>query len=390
MKRDVELALIDQVLAQLENNTPHMEDIGGSAPVAEYLDPQRYLQELEQIFQGFPIALAHTSELAQCGDFITRQALGKSLILIRGSDGRVRAFLNACRHRGAQLLNEASGNTRVISCPYHSWSYRQDGGLNGMPGKEGFCDHQTETLGLLSFPCAERYGLIWVQFTARPVDETEQLWSTWFAPVDEELSALDIGSHYLYSTREVVIEANWKAVNDAFMEGYHFRFVHKNSVSPLYCDNQGVFLPLGPHYRYFLAHRKMLAQAEVPREERRLRENCLMVYQLFPVTSIQVLPDHLFIHTLLPLGIDKSIIRNVMLIPQPPKVEKEHRYWQGNRDLVQQALDEDHQAAEGVQRGIASGVNADLLFGRYEQGIVHMHEHFNQALAGKLKIAGDR
>lgn len=386
MRRDVELVLIDQVLAQLHSNTPHMDDFGGSAPVAEYLEPQRYQQELEQIFKGFPIALAHASELAQSGDYITRQAIGKSLILMRGSDGQVRAFLNACRHRGAQLLSEASGNTRVITCPYHSWSYRQDGCLVGMPGKEGFCDHQTEALSLVSFPCAERYGLIWVQLSVQPAGEAEPAWDAWFAAVDEELSALDIGSHYVYSARDVVIDANWKAVNDAFMEGYHFRFVHKNSVAPIYCDNQGVFTPQGAHYRYFLAHRKMLAQADIPREQRRLRENCLMVYQLFPATSVQVLPDHLFIHTLLPLGVDKSIIHNVMLVPQQPQTDKEHRHWKTNKDMVQKALDEDHQAAEGVQRGIASGANADLLFGRYEQGIVHMHEHFNQALAGVLKV----
>lgn len=386
MKREVELALIDQVLKQLETKTPDMEECGGSAPVAEYLDRGRYQRELELIFKGFPIALAHASELPESGDYITREVLGRSVILMRGNDGQIRAFLNACRHRGAQLLSEARGNTRVISCPYHAWSYRHDGCLVGMPGKEGFCDHKTETLSLVSFPCSERYGLIWVQLSRQNENASEPCWDEWFAPVHEELSELDVGSHVVFSIRDVVVEANWKAVNDAFMEGYHFRFVHKDSVFPFYCDNQGVFSPQGPHYRYFLAHRKMIAQAAVPREQRSLRENCLMIYQVFPVSTIQVLADHLFIHSVLPLGEGKTLIRNTMLIPRAPENDKERGYWEANRDLVQKALDEDHGAAEGVYRGIASGENPDVLFGRYEQGIVHMHEKFNQALAGTLKV----
>jgi len=227
--------------------------------------------------------------------------------------------------RGAQLLSKTNANTRVITCPYHSWSYGSDGCLRGMPGREGFCDHDVETLGLLNYSCEERYGLIWVRLSPNG-GHTESSWDEWFAPLNDELHALGIDSHSVFSTRDVVVKANWKVVNDAFMEGYHFRFVHKDSVFPFYCDNQGVFTSLGPHYRYFLADRNMNAQADVPREQRRLRENCLMVYQIFPVSSVQVLADHLFVHSLLPIGQGETLIRNTMLVPAYSG-ERERPFW---------------------------------------------------------------
>jgi len=98
MKRETELDLIDQVLTQLATDTPDMIDRGGYAPVSEYTDADRYQSEQDLIFKQFPVVLAHCSELVNTGDFITRDFAGRSLILMRGDDGKVRAFLNACRH----------------------------------------------------------------------------------------------------------------------------------------------------------------------------------------------------------------------------------------------------------------------------------------------------
>ena len=155
---------------------------------------------------------------------------------------------------------------------------------------------------------------------------------------------------------------------------------------PLYADNQGAFDPLGPHYRYFLAHRNFAAMTDEEPEVRTLRAHCLMVYQLFPATSVQMLPDHLFVHSILPLGVDKCIARNTMFILKPVEDEKAERYWRTNYEMVVQALDEDHSIAESTFRGLSSGINPDLVFGRFEQGIVHMHERFGEALDGSLKL----
>ncbi|MDI9335646.1 MAG: aromatic ring-hydroxylating dioxygenase subunit alpha [Gammaproteobacteria bacterium] len=383
MERHTELELIDQVLDQLATNTPHLADKGGSAPVSQYNRRERLEQEINTVFRHFPIGLAHVDEIPNAGDYILRNITGISVIVIRGTDNIPRAFLNACRHRGAQLLSEPKGNVRAISCPYHAWTYRRDGSLALIPGSEGFCDLDKDHFGLVAFPSIERYGILWATLTPN----TTINWEQWFNPLDKELSDLDIAAYQVFSVREVEVAANWKAINDSFMEGYHFRIVHKNSVAQFYCDNQGVFTPMGPHYRYFLSNRKMVEQKDIPREQRKLRPNCLMVYQAFPITSVQVLPDHLFIHNIIPIDTNRSIARNIMLIPDSSKNHKEVSYWERSKAMVQDALDEDHTAAEGVQRGISSGLNPDLVFGRFEQGIVHMHQYIDQAVAEQFRPA---
>lgn len=380
MNRGLELRLIDQALAQLRSGRTHLGDRQGSEPIKAYLDPDRHRQEVASLFRQFPLGLAHGSEIAAAGQYVLRTAAGVSVILMRGQDGIARAFLNACRHRGAQLLDREKGCHACIVCPYHAWTYRSDGALIGMPGAEGFRDLDPGKLGLTEFPSIERYGVVWVVLTARASPD----WACWFQPVDEELSALQLGRHVVFGSRELVLQAGWKAVNDAFMEGYHFRFVHRDSVYPLYFDNQGLFHPLGVHYRYVLPHRSILALPQQPRESWQLRAHSVRVYQLFPGTTIQVLPDHVFLHILLPEGPERSVVRNIMLIPSTAASDAETRHWQANLAMVCAALDEDHAMAERVQRGIASGLNADLHFGLFEQGITHMHETTAAALRGDL------
>jgi len=111
-----------------------------------------------------------------------------------------------------------------------------------------------------------------------------------------------------------------------------------------------------------------------------------MIYTLFPLTTIQVLPDHIFVHSYIPLGTDRCVVRNMMLVPTRPTSDKAIAHWEKNKVIVQGALDEDHAAAEDVFRGISSGINPDLIFGRFEQGLVHMHHFVNVSVNGRLSM----
>jgi phenylpropionate dioxygenase-like ring-hydroxylating dioxygenase large terminal subunit len=382
MDRQLELGLIERVLGHLAANTADMADRGGGAPVEHYLSPERLQAEVSVLFLGFPIGLAHVDQLREVGDYVLREVVGRSILIVRGPDHRIRAFLNACRHRAAELVTAPCGRAKSLVCPYHAWTYGLDGRLLGMPGAEGFRHVAKADLGLTSFPVHVRHGCVWVV----PTPGLAPDWDSWFAPVDRELADLDVDQHVVYRSRDLVVKANWKSVNDAFMEGYHFRVVHKNSVYPYYGDNQGAFDAMGPHYRYLLVHRNFGELAKLDVEARRLRPHCLMVYQLFPATSIHILPDHLFLHTLIPLDVGTCIVRNTMLIPQPIDSDKAEAFWQRNHDLVIGALDEDHAIAESTFRGLSSGANHDLVFGRFEQGLIHMHERTSEALRGALRL----
>jgi phenylpropionate dioxygenase-like ring-hydroxylating dioxygenase large terminal subunit len=103
-------------------------------PARHYLDPQRAQAERERIFLRLPLVLGFSCELREPGAYRALEAAGVPVLLTRGGDGRVRAFLNVCSHRGAIVVDEGSGCASRFSCPYHGWSYDGEGRLVGIAG----------------------------------------------------------------------------------------------------------------------------------------------------------------------------------------------------------------------------------------------------------------
>jgi p-cumate 2,3-dioxygenase alpha subunit len=93
-------------------------------------------REMRRIFDACWIYAGHESEVREPGDFVTRTICGRPIILCRDSAGVLRVFLNVCRHRGAVVCRERSGNAKGYTCFYHGWSYDRDGCLDGVPGTE--------------------------------------------------------------------------------------------------------------------------------------------------------------------------------------------------------------------------------------------------------------
>ena len=122
---------IERIFEHIDNRTT---DVGATVwrePVEHYFDQARFDAECALI-QKLPSAFCPSSALPEAGSYIARNAAGTPLLVVRGVDGKVRAFINACRHRGMQVA-AGSGCARAFSCPYHAWTYGLDGRLNGIP-----------------------------------------------------------------------------------------------------------------------------------------------------------------------------------------------------------------------------------------------------------------
>ena len=102
-----------------------------SLPGWLYFDPEFFEAERKAFLRAAPQVVCHDSEIPQPGDWRTLEYLGESVIVIRGDDGEARAFSNVCRHRGSRLVDGAAGCAKVLTCPYHAWSYARDGRLVG-------------------------------------------------------------------------------------------------------------------------------------------------------------------------------------------------------------------------------------------------------------------
>jgi Rieske 2Fe-2S family protein len=187
---------------------------GAGLPREFYSDPEIYKLDLEQIFYKDWLFVAHTFELPQAGSYLTLQIGAYPILLIRAEDGNIRAFVNACRHRGARLCAEASGKTTRLVCPYHQWTYRLDGRL--LAARQMGPGFDRSTHGLWQLHCEAVAGYVFVCLAAQPPD---------FAPTRQHLEPY-LSPHRIEAARvafesTIVEEGNWKLVWENNRECYH-------------------------------------------------------------------------------------------------------------------------------------------------------------------------
>src|SRR5262249_12902006 len=174
MDRPTEIGLIHRIFDYLDTRSTAMMDRVHLEPVIGYDSGQRARLERQHLFLDQPLVLAQSSDLPHPGDFLTHDLTGVPIALVRARSGRVRAFLNVCRHRGARVI-EGSGCAHSFACPYHAWTYDGEGRLLGMGTAQGFESVEREGHGLTSLPAVERHGLIWVRPTPGPSFELDAL-----------------------------------------------------------------------------------------------------------------------------------------------------------------------------------------------------------------------
>ena len=149
-----------------------IDPTGGTVSRELYVNEDIFEQEMEQIFQRCWLLLGHECQIPNPGDFVVTRMGTEEVIMVRGrKDGRIRAFLNSCRHRGMKVCRYDEGNTLVFSCPFHAWTYDTAGKLVGV-GFGNYANAYTDTLpryseewGLVEVgQLTNFYGMIWATF----------------------------------------------------------------------------------------------------------------------------------------------------------------------------------------------------------------------------------
>lgn len=138
-------------------------------PGQYYTDPEVFALEQERVFEAMWFCVARASDLARPGQFRTCQVGRESVLVSRSRDGSVKAFLNICRHRGAKLCLEESGEVkRAFQCPYHAWTYGLDGKLVAAPNLTSMADVDRTAYGLVNVHVREWLGYVWVCLVGTP------------------------------------------------------------------------------------------------------------------------------------------------------------------------------------------------------------------------------
>jgi phenylpropionate dioxygenase-like ring-hydroxylating dioxygenase large terminal subunit len=378
-----EIEIIKTVLAYHDSGTTHMEADIMLNPVTHYTDSERLKLEIETLFRKFPIIVGHTSQLKEAGEFLTHDDSGVPMLITRSRNGNIRAFANVCRHRGARIVSEPCGKANTITCPYHGWTYDLDGRLRGIRQPAGFESINKDTHGLVELPAFERFGLLWARPT--PSDQIIDIQS-WLAPMEEQLASLDLAGHSIFRERSVHLNMNWRIALEGFLETYHFCSAHKETACSAYLDNQSPFLDKYPHVRNAVPLTKITELKDKDPDTWDYRANFMTQNYLFPCNFVQVMTDHVYIHTIIPTGADTCVFKCLMLIPEPAATEKAKKYWEANYNVVKKVFDEDFEIGEGIQQGFASGANTNFTFGRFEAGLQLAQNALEDALQGRLSV----
>jgi phenylpropionate dioxygenase-like ring-hydroxylating dioxygenase large terminal subunit len=343
-------------------------------PARYYYDADWFEDERQAVFLRNWINIGHVCEVPEPGSFFRRELefARASLIVVRGKDGEVRAFHNACTHRGTQLVQEAQGKKSKFSCPYHMWTFGADGALLSAPDFERFYTSK-EDCALRQVALKVCAGLIFVNF------DPQQSLTEYLGPLKAKLEELPVARATTFHEYSYDIDANWKLTYDNFQENYHLRFIHPNTAGP----GIGESNPFGYPTSFSLFGRHRTQTIWVHPEPQFSPSQLLPMMKgmprlmadgladsphgkdyvaLFPNLFLLCNPGNHFLHNVYPLGPEKS--RGVIRL-----------YWVGEDEtpgvryareatmaVTRDIHTEDVSVIEAGQRGLSSGAIEHIHF----------------------------
>ena len=328
-----------------------------SLPGWLYHDAEFLAAEKRAFLRAAPQIVCHVSDIAAPGEWRSLDYLGESVIVIRGDDAVARAFTNVCRHRGSRLVDGSGGCARVLTCPYHAWSYARDGRLVGVPHRAQYPGLEAEKLGLVPVALEEWHGFLFVTLEGGAPSVAEMM-----APYEDEVALYRFAD--LRAIGRVTLrprDLNWKTIADNYSDGLHIPVGHP-----------GLTRLFGRSYA-------IEAQGHVDRMEGELRADASdnvsergyqqflpevehlppshrkkwLYYKLFPNVAFDIYPDQVDFMQFLPVSATETVIREVSYaLPDTRREMKAARYlnWRINRRVN----DEDNALISRVQEGMAS------------------------------------
>ena len=380
MRNDAEL--LDHILNHIDNGTTDLGDEEWFEPVDHYASQTRFDAE-RRLMRRLPIPFCPVAALPEPGSYVARHSAGVPIVVVRDMQGTIRAFRNACRHRGMQLA-EGSGCTKIFRCNYHGWVYRLDGRLEYVPHEHGFPDLDKDSNGLVPVHSVDvQSGLVFVT-----QDEPIGLGAL------ESLPALLSADPVIFETQEKVEEINWKLTAEGTLEGYHIKPTHPESFFPYGYDNLNVVEMQGPNVRVCYPFRRIETLRDAPRENLSLDRMVTLVNRIFPFTSVTRLAQHYGVSFAEPESPTRTRYFNYRLtLPTidggEPSDEALARAKKDVAFLSDTGDKEDAKVVCDIQAAIESGANSHYRFGRFESAIGHLHKNLALYLARLETLEGN-
>jgi phenylpropionate dioxygenase-like ring-hydroxylating dioxygenase large terminal subunit len=343
---------------QLKSVQPKPDSLDDmSLPGWLYFDPEFFAAETKAFLRAAPQVVCHENEIPKPGEWRTIEYLGESVIVIRGDDRRVRAFSNVCRHRGSRLVDGTGGCAKVLTCPYHAWSYARDGRLVGVPHRNEYPGLDTEKHGLFPVALENWRGFLFIALEPGAPSVSEMM-----APYEDEVAPYRFEE--LQAIGRVTLrprDLNWKTIADNYSDGLHIPIGHPG-LTRLFGKNyriearehvdrmEGDLIDKESSNPSERAYQRLLPSVDhLPATHQRK----WLYYKLFPNVAFDIYPDQVDFMQFMPVSATETVIREISYaLPDDRPEMRRARYlnWRINRSVNA----EDTELITRVQLGMQS------------------------------------
>ena len=344
-------------------------------PSARYVDGDFNQLEHDRLWKRTWVYACHRDELPERGSYILWEKLGSPIVIIRGKDDQVRAFYNTCRHRGGPLVKDTTGRRNLLVCGYHGWSYDHEGNLVGLRDERDFPNFDKSCYGLIKVRC-ESFGN-WIFINCD--DDAEPL-TEYLGPIAREMQQFQPDSIRLAHKAEYSVACNVKVLLDAFLETYHLKSIHQQTVDR-FLDHLGTTIELWPngHSRMVTPNRRpdwqdpgVVGLKEIPTVGEITRNNNVS-YNVFPNIVCPPAPTGMPFILFWPKTIHTMTLECVWFSPdwgEGPLPE----IWETRIANFERIIEEDTQFAPQIQQSVQSDGFKGIPLSYQERRIYHWHE----------------
>jgi choline monooxygenase len=337
-----------------------------------YTDATVFAVEKEKIFARSWQVVGHHDQVAKAGDYFTTELVGEPLLVVRASDGKLRAFFNVCRHRAGPPA-EGCGSRKLFRCGYHGWTYDLEGALISATEIEGVEQFRPADFALAPVRAEECFNFVFVNLDcdARPLRES-------LGELPRQAERFPFAGMRLFERRTYEMECNWKTYVDNYLEGYHLPSVHPGLNREL-DYNAYLVEPSAAHVRQFSPIRGAQPGDTTPRRYQEAREDLTTDYfWIFPNWMLNCYPDNISLNIVLPLAPERSLAIFEWYLP-----EREHgsANARASVEFSDQIQIEDVGICEKVQKNLRSRSYSRGRFSvKQEKGVHAFHRMYTERM----------
>jgi phenylpropionate dioxygenase-like ring-hydroxylating dioxygenase large terminal subunit len=340
-------------------------DKASTIPAHWYTDERVFDLEQQTVFGRSWQVAARIDQLEKPGDYVTTEVGGEPIVIVRGSDDRLRGFFNVCSHHAAAVMTEAEGHANNLRCPYHGWTYSLEGELKGTPDFNDVCNFERSENGLQQIEIGSWEKWLLARIAgAEPAalcDVTAQ--QVFEAGLSAQIRALKLADLHWFERRRYLLNCNWKVFVDNYLDGgYHVPHLHKGLDSVL--DYSEYSIENGR--RYCLQSSPVVSTTSTDVAAVRGGQRALY-YWLYPNFMLNYYEGVLDTNLVRPVTINRTEVIFDFYFADISNGARERN--SQSVKVSERIQEEDVDICESVQRGLASrAYNAGRLSVRREAG----------------------